>query len=172
MSLLADAQSHGNPGAAPPQIPGQTAQPNAQQAFDKFVMNGLKILHTPEVADGVIQRVQSNPDKIEAIGISALDVAQRLETSASQSGFQTTANTVLHGLNVIVGEVINIAEAAGLPPLEDEQKFQAFSWAISNYISNGVKAGKITKEGLVRLGQTLSQKGSGKVLSEQLGGLS
>ena len=139
-----------------------------QEAFDKFVINGLKILHSSEVTDNIINRVVNAPDKVDAIGEISLDIINRLEQSAGQNNFQVTANTVLNGANVIVGEVINIAEAAGAETLNDEQKYQAFSWTISNYINNAVKTGRISKEQLVQLGQKMASSPGGKAITEKV----
>jgi len=141
----------------------------AQDAYDKFVINGLEILHNPETTDSIIKQVETNPDTIEGIGEAALNIVNRLEEGAYENKFDFTANTVLNGLNVFVGEVISIIEATGEPPIEDEQKFQAFSWAMSNYISNAVRLGKVSKEELSQLSQELGQTDEGKQIAQQMG---
>jgi len=151
----------------PQQPVGQA--PDAQDSFDKFVINGLKILHTPDVTENIVQRVQSNQDKIEAIGEASLDIVGRLESSADEKGFPVTANTILNGMNVIVGEVINIAESSGMEPLNEEQKYQAFSWTISNYLNNSVESGKISKEELIQIGEQMKQTEAGQAVAQQAG---
>ena len=141
---------------------------NAQEAFDKFTINALKILHTPETTDRIISSIKAKPDIIEAIGEQSLNVVRRLEESASGNKFNVKANTVLNGLNVIVGEVINIIEATGVPKLEDEQKYQAYSWAVSNYINEAVKTGRISKEELVKLGEQMGNTKQGQAIAQQI----
>jgi len=125
----------------------------AQEAHDKFVINGMKILHSPEVSDKIINRIKGSDDTVKVVGESAIDIVMRLEQSAGENQFPITANTIVNGLNAIVGEVITLAEAAGASPLSDEQKYQAYSWALGKYLDQGVKSGKITQEQLVQLGQ-------------------
>jgi len=119
---------------------------SAQDLFDKFVIAAMKIIHTPEVTNSLIKRMKSSTDTVEAIGSIAIDIVTRLDNSANDSGEPYTANAVLNGINVIIGELINIAIAAGAKPLSDEQKYQAFSWAMAKYFESAIKSGKVTPE--------------------------
>ena len=126
--------------------PDQAQEGSAQDAFDKFVIEAMKIIHTPKVTNSLIKRMKSSTDTVEAIGSIAIDIVTRLDNSANESGFPLTANAVLNGINVIIGELINIAVAAGAKQLSDEQKYQAFSWAIAKYFEGAIKSGKMTPE--------------------------
>ena len=139
-----------------------------QDSYDKFVLNALEILHSPETTNGIVNRVISAPDKVDAVGEIALDVVTRLEQSAEQNNFQITAGTIMNGTNTIVGEVINIAEAAGMESMNDEQKYQAFSWTVSNYINNAVKSGRISQEELIQIGQQMAQTKEGKDITQRV----
>ena len=147
--------------------PEQTAG-NDQEMFDKLAINALKIIHSEEVTDSTIKRIQGAKDKVDIIGEISLDIMNRLENSAGQNDLTLNANTVSNGLNVIVGEIINLAEAAGVQTLNEEQKYQAFSWAFSNYIDQAVKSGKISEEELIGSGQKLLEDGQG--MQEQMPG--
>lgn len=144
------------------------ADPELQDAFDQFVINGLKILYAPDVAAGIVKRVKANPDTIAAIGDATLDIVARLEKSASKEAKEPVAHTVVNGLNVIMGEIINIVEAAGMQPLEDEQKYQAFSWVVAKYISDAVRTGRVTKEELVDIGTQIMMTKEGNEAAQGL----
>jgi len=140
---------------------------SGQKQYDRFMVNALNILHSEEVTDGIVKRVVVAEDKVDAIGNVALDIINRLEQSAGEKNFQINAGTIINGANSIIGEVIEIAEAAGMEPLNDEQKYQAFSWTISNYLNNAVESGKISKEDLVKLGQEMAQTKEGQAVAKQ-----
>jgi hypothetical protein len=150
------------------QQPGQ--QKSAQERFDKFVTNALKILNDPQVTDGIIKKIQSAQDPVDAIGEAALDIVVRLEQSAESNQYPTTANTIFNGMNVIVGAIVKMAEAAGMGPFNDEQKFQAWAWAVAKYLSIAVQQGKITQEQLQMLEQKLQTDPKGQEVLKQLGG--
>lgn len=128
-----------------------------QERFDKYVVNALNILHDEKVTPGIVQRMQSG-DPVDAIGDVAVDIANRLDATAAEQGFEMTANTIINGMNVMVGELCEIAEAAGLEKLSDEQKYQAYSYALSRYLDEAVKMGKITPEELQQLRQGMEQQ--------------
>ena len=148
--------------------PAKVGKNDNQKAFDQFAINSLKILHSPKVTDTIINRVVKAEDKVDAIGEIALDIINRLEKDAQKRNFKVTANTVIHGANTIVGDIISIAEAAGMEPLNDEQRYQALSWTMSNYINNAVKSGQISKEELIQLGQEASQTKEGKAIANKV----
>ncbi len=155
--------------------PGTGEQPpgGAQNAFDKLMINALKIIHNEQTTDTILQRIQANPDKTDALGEAGLDIIQRLEESALQNRFEIPLAAGLNGLNVIIGEVANIAQSAGVAEYNEEQKYQAFSWAISNYIDQAVKSGKMTKEELMQAGEQIQQTPEGgEIVRAVMGGQS
>ena len=176
------------PQVSPQQIPGnqqpdQMNQPQARQqkpvkaadqqrqdSYDKFVIEGLKILHDDKAMHSIIKSVMSSENKIDAIGESALVVVKKLESSKVGNTFKITANTIVNGLNVIVGEIVNMAESAGLQKLDKEQKYQAFSWAWSNYLKQAVKSGKITQEELQKAGQNMGKTDIGAGIMGNMNG--
>jgi len=159
MGILSTNPQEMMPQEESPQQGGQKM--DDQTAFDKFVINAMNILHTSKTAEVIIDWIKKSSDTVQAVGDAALDVVKRLEASAEQNKVPITANTIVNGLNVIVGEIVNICEAAGANPLDEEQKYQAYSWAISKYLDDSVKSGKITKDDLVRVTQMIEQQGGG-----------
>lgn len=137
--------------------PGPPQQQDPQEAFDKLVINALKILHDPVVAEKNIARIKKDPDTVAGVGDVAIDVLNRLIDSARESGIAFDLPVIANGLNVIVGEIINICEAAGANPLNEEQRYQAFSWAMSKFLDSAVKAGEIAPEELAQMAQEMEQ---------------
>jgi hypothetical protein len=148
----------------------QTAQadPKVQEEADIFVANGIRIIHDQKVSDGLINQIKSNKDPIVAIADATLSVVERLEQSSSQKGATLSDAAKIHGANQLMGEIINLAEIAGVPKLNDDQKYQAFSLAISKYLDGAVKSGKMPKEQLAQMGKEASGTPEGQKIAQGL----
>ena len=150
------------PGSAPPAATGQAPTQGSQgsmnmEVLNKYIKNAVKIIHSPKVSDNIIDTVKKSPDVVDAVGEMSVEVANRLNDSASQAQVPFDESIMAHGLNVIVGEVAKVVDAAGIAELTDEQKFQAYSWALSNGIDKAVKTGQISPEQLKQLGKKSAQ---------------
>lgn len=168
----APAQTPG-PGPAPVG-PGEAQAPGPQNSrpanLDKFVENSLKIIHTPQVSDHILNTIKQSPDKVDGVGNASVEVADRLVKSASESGQRIDPKTAVHGMNAIVGEVANLTETAGIAKLGDREKYKAYSWALSNFLNRSVKSGTIAKEDLMGFGQKVMQTKEGQAVGQQMGG--
>lgn len=136
--------------------------------FQQFIAQGMKVLHAPETRDTMLKRLtQGNP--IQAIAEVTLTIVQKLEGAAQVSDI-----VKLDGANVIMREVAELAEAAGVKPLSDEEKSTAFSLALEMYVMQGVKSGKMNPEELQQVaGQTPPQggmQGKNPMPGEMMGG--
>lgn len=151
------------------QQPSSQVNPKLQEEADIFVANGIKVIHDQKVSDNLIKQIQGSNDPIEGIADATLSVIERLEQSASQNGIQISDAAKIHGSNQLMGEVINIAEIAGVPKLNEEQRYQAFSLAVSKYIGNAVNSGKISKEQLMQMGQEAQATPEGQKIAEKMG---
>lgn len=168
MSLLTQPDPTQQTAQQPAQQPEQQKKQgkfNAQDAFDKFVINGLQILHDEKISASIIKRVKTAKNKVDAVGEAAIDIIGKLESSA-QGQFEIRANTVINGANVIVGEIINIAEAAGMPKLAKEQRYQAYAWAAANYIDRAIKSGRVSKDQLKQVATKLAQSEKGQQIGQ------
>jgi len=142
--------------------------PKIQEECDIFVTNGIQIIHDEKVSDNLIRQIKGNKDPIEAIAQATLSVVGRLEESAAQNGMKISDAAKIHGSNQLMGEVISVAEAAGMQPLNEEQRYQAFSLAVSKYIDKAVKSGKMTKEQLMQMSQEAQQSPEGQKIAQQM----
>lgn len=149
------------PGQMPPEPQGQPMAPQGgkintgfdQKEFDIFVSNGIKMIHTENISDRVISAVADSKNPVQAIADVTLNIVGRLEQSAAAKGKNLSLITLAYGANILMGEVINMAEAAGMKKLTKPEKYQAMSLATGKYLDNAVKTGKITKEELAQLGE-------------------
>ena len=136
---------------------GGQVPPEIQNQFDMFVINGMEIIHDPKVTDGILNRLQKGGDPIRGIAEATVDIVNRLSESATENGIQMANEVLVHGSNVLMGEIMNITEVAGMEPLTEEQKTQSFQLATSLYLDNAVKSGKMTPEQMEQLSQQTQQ---------------
>lgn len=144
------------------------SNPKNQEQLDMFVANGLNIVHDQKITDVILSQVQKNPDSVDAIAKATLMVINKLEDSSSSNGIKIEDGIKIVGANQIMGEIINLTEKAGMEPLIDEQKYQAFSLAISMYLDGAVKSGKMTKEQLISMGQDAQQSPEGQRIAQEM----
>lgn len=137
---------------APPENQGGDVPPEMQEQFDIFVANGMNIIHDEKVSNDLLNRIlKGNP--VQAIAEATVDMVTRLSDSAAENNMALTNETLVHGSNILMGEIINMAEAAGMQKLTEEQRTQSYQLATSMFLDNSVKSGKITQEQLVQLGE-------------------
>lgn len=152
-----------------PQPPGGM-DPQIQDKFDMYLANGIKIVHNKKISDGFIKQIMGAEDPIIAIANATLNIVDRLEQSASGRGVDLPMEYLAQVANILMGEIMESAETAGLKPLNDEQKYQAFSLAVSTYLDKAYKSGKISKEQLAQMGDRAKQTPEGQQISQMLEG--
>jgi hypothetical protein len=151
---------------APQQAPAQQQAPAPQQAapqqaappggpdkkeLDVFVANGMKLIHNEKISDRLIAAVMESKNKVKALADAALSIVWRLEKSAEASGKKLSLTTLAYGGNILMGEIIASAEAAGMKKMDDETKAHALSLAVSKYLDDAIKTGKISKDELQKM---------------------
>lgn len=148
----------------------QEVSPEIQEQLDIFISNGMSIIHNPQVSDGILSKILKSKNKIEAIAEAIVLIINRLFDSASQNN-QTLANeTLIFGSNFLLGELITLAETAGMQKLTDEQKTEALQRGVGMFIDDAVKNKRISKDQLIDMGNQVKQTQEGQKIMQQ-GGL-
>lgn len=154
-------------GSVPPAPTAPTTPANGtvtekdKSDFQQFIAQGVKLLHAPETRGGMIDRLRKgNP--IQAIAEVTLAIVQKLEQVAEVSDI-----VKLDGANVLMKEVSELATAAGVKELTDEEKSLAFSLAMEMYVMQGMKSGKLKPEDMQAVVQ--QQGGQTQGMVEQQG---
>jgi len=145
----------------------QAEDPKQQEEMDTFIANGFKLIHNPKVSDGFIKRIVDSPDPAQAIADSTLEVVNRIKESAKGIGKKLSLATLAQGGNVLMGEIITVAETAGMPPLDDETKYKAFSLAIGEYLQQAIQTGEMTKEEVMKLAAEAKQTPEGQKIEAE-----
>jgi len=154
--LLEQPQAPGQPpGQAPTPATGQPTAPGDldQEAVDIFVANGMKIIHNPKVSDALISKIVKSENPVQAVADATLSIVSRLEESSKAAGRPLALPTIAYGANILMEEIMNTAEAAGMEKMDEAARYQTFSLAVGKYLDDAIKTGKMTKEELIRLGK-------------------
>ena len=135
----------------------QGGSEDVQKQFDLFVANGINIIHSEHVSQGFLERLSSGDDPIQTIAEITVDIVDRLYDSAKENNMILDHGVLIYGANVLMGEIITVAETAGMQKLNDEQKKKAYELAVSMYIDLAVRKGNLSKEELISMGNQVSQ---------------
>ena len=154
----------GMPGGMPSDMPGKNAQVDTglQEQMDALTANGLRMIHNPKLSDSLIKNIIEAEDPVDAVADMTVSIIERIESDARQNKITPDFGVLATTANVLMGEIIKLAETGGLPPMSDEDKYRAYSVAVSKYIDEAVKNGKITPEQLQEMSEQLKQTPEGQ----------
>lgn len=136
--------------------------PEAQQEFDIFVANGMSVIHSKKVTESILNSVAQNKNRLEAFAVVLVNVVSKLFDSAKSNNVKLTNDTLLHGSNVLLQEILGVAQTAGMGELSEEQKTEILQRGISMYLDQAVKTGRMTKDELIALGEQSKQTPEGQ----------
>ncbi|MCK5616738.1 hypothetical protein KAR91_83525 [Candidatus Pacearchaeota archaeon] len=148
--------------AQPKEVPATPAQ---QQQRELFVTKGLQVLK--QAGPSILEAINAT-DPIDGIAMETLKVIEKLESVALEAGDKLDPDVELWAANDIMGEMIRMYESAGGKQLSDEEKYQAFSLALSTYLDNAVKTGKVSPEELQHLGKMAMEGPGGEAIGAQV----
>lgn len=155
------------PAQAPPVRAGRSSRAGfTQKELDIFVANGIKMIHTDKISDSIISMVVDSKDPVTALADATLSIVSRLEQSSEAAGRKVSYETLVAGANILMGEVIASAEAAGMKKMKKPEKYQAMSLAVAKYLDTAIKTGKMTKEELAQLGEEAANTEIGQKMSQ------
>ena len=145
--------------------------PRLQEQVDIFVSNGIQIIHNQRLSGNLIKQLKNSKDPVDTISAATLKVIEMLEADAEKKGAKLQDATKINGANQLMGEIINLAETSkAIEPLTDEQKYQAFSLALSTYLDKAVTSGKMSKEQLMAHAEEAQQTPEGQKIAQELQG--
>lgn len=153
------------PGGRNPEEGGKKMTPEQQQQFDLFISNGRKIVQ--EAGETILKQIQVQ-DPIDGIASATVMVIGRLEQVALEAGTQLDPDVEIQAANGIMGEIIGLYEKNGGQPLDEQQRYQAFSLAVSMYLDEAVKTGKISKEELTQMSDMMKKTPEGQQIAKKM----
>jgi len=155
-----------DPAQAPPEA-GRNVTPEQTEASDIYLANGLKTIHSKTMSERIGKMVSKSTDPVVAIADITVSIVERLESGGAGKTAQMPAELLAQVANILMGEIISVAEAAGVEPLSEEDRYRAFSTAVGDYIAKQVNTGKITPEDL----QARSAEAGRTQIGQQISGM-
>jgi hypothetical protein len=150
-------------------VPDVAVDPKLQEQMDILTANGIRMIHNKKLSGSLIKSITNAEDPVDAIADSTVAIIDRIEASAKQNNLTPDFGVLAQSANILMGEIIQIAELSGVPPLSDEDKYRAYSLAVSKYIDDAVKAGRITTEQLQQMADQAKQTPEGQKIMAQAG---
>lgn len=162
--LSQQAATEATPQAAPQAAP-QMVQPQAERDYasnplndedmgnvNKFIAMATKVIHSPETQDKVLGRIKGTQHPYSEIADAAVVVMERVEQEGLKNGQPWDQAVKLMGGTNIVGQVIELAGAAGKIPQEvPEEDFRVIlAQAIQQYTKKKIATGEMTQEQAAR----------------------
>ena len=131
-----------------------------QDALEMFAVSAQKLIHSPQTRDVILNRIGiSEQGPIDDISDTVLVIVDRIDKQAVQEQGQPVDDAVkLQGANIVTGQIIEVAEAAGkIPKMNDDEKAVTYSYAVQKYTDRMIQRGEITKQELSQHAQTATQ---------------
>ncbi|MBF0135747.1 MAG: hypothetical protein HQL65_05865 [Magnetococcales bacterium] len=100
-----------------------------QLLYEKFVVNGIRILSNPQVVAAILERMR-NEDPIQVVAESTYMLVERILSDARSRGMHIPGEIAMQGGMEIMGELISLAESVGVARFTDQQREMAFYKAL------------------------------------------
>ena len=146
----------------------QELPPESQEQFDLFIINGMNIIHNEKASKSILNVISKSQDPIKAIAGETVKIVDRIATDAAKNGLALSNDVLVHGGNFLMGEIINVAETAGMQKMTDEEKSASFELATAQYLDESVKSGKVSPEQMAQLGQQARQSPEGQQIAQKM----
>jgi hypothetical protein len=119
--------------------------------YEKFVVSAQKLIHSEKSRDVVLERIgKSEQGPINDIASLALTIIDRIDLqTVKEEGKKIDDAVKIQGANMVVGELIDIAEISGkIPKMTDDEKAVTYSYAVQKYTDRMIANGETTKQKL------------------------
>jgi len=156
-----------NPGNEGQETP---MDPEAQEQFDVMVSNGMKILYDEKAGRTLLNKITESDSPIEEIADITLVVIERLESAMESKNVTSPYEVKIQVANQLMGEIMDMCEQAGMQALSEEERYNCWSLAVSKYIDQAIKTGKMTAEQVQELSAQAQQTPEGQEIAAQMQG--
>jgi len=144
--------------------------PEDQEKFDILVANGMKIIYNEKFGKTMLNKVVKSKAPVEDIASFTLAVVTRLENAMERKKISLPDGVKIQAANQLMGEIMSMCEQAELPPLSEEQRGECWSIAVSKYIDQAIKTGKMTPEQVQELSAQAQQTPEGQEIMAKMQG--
>lgn len=122
------------------------APPELQEKYNRFVGFGMMALYDEKFMKGAVKAMKASNSPVEGVARVAASVASRVYASSRKSGYDLPGEVVLHGGAELLELTKEMAEAAGVAKMDDDQTEAAFYLAADMFRSALHGQGLINKE--------------------------
>lgn len=144
------------------------ATPEQEQLYERLTSNAKKILDSR--SEQLLKHVETQ-DPVDGIAEVSMLVMDRLDQAATAKNVQLDPDVGVQVLNSVVGDLVQKYEEKSGEALDQEQRYQAYSMAVSAYIADALKSGKIEKHELLAAADAAQKTPEGQEIARQLDGL-
>lgn len=125
--------------------PGQVkrASPEEQRLYNRFVGLSMTLLYDEKFMQRAIEMIRSRENVMQGVAEVASLIAFRVYTEGKKQGQEIPASVVLHGGQEVITLVIEMAMAAGFPPMSDQEMQEAFFVAADTFREKMEQAGHL-----------------------------
>ena len=113
----------------------------------QFVNHGMKLIHSPETRDELIKRLGIG-EKTEASAQAAYTILEKLERTALEQGTEVDDIMRVYGGNELAGQIIEVAEASGIPKFSQEERAMVFEKVVARVLDRDIKNGRLDPQEL------------------------
>lgn len=119
-------------------MPGdeQEVNPDDQDVFDLIVANASDFIHNEKNSQGILKAIQGG-NAAQMIGQVAANILEQVASAAANSGRNVTAEMALGAAAEIIGEIIELGQAAGVLKDDPETLQQGAMQAFGQIVSGG-----------------------------------
>jgi len=145
----------------PPQVPAPTASatpvmqapgvgedhgtPEKKTLLDRLMVNTLNMIHSDAPRDKILSGIDPAKPVSSVAFLADRVLSASKDATVKKGGVPVTPGMVSKAANLAVGEIANLAEAAGLVKLTPEQKQDALKRVIGGQLKRDVKGGALDR---------------------------
>ena len=137
-----------------------------KRQFELFVVNGQRVIEQRK--DLLLNQI-SVQDPMEGIAQATFVIIKRIEDAGLKAGTQLDPTAIAFAANVLMGTLMQMYEEKSGQKLTDEQRYQAFSYAVSLYLDDAIKTGRITKDEMLQMSDMQRETKEGAAVAEKFG---
>lgn len=97
-----------------PQAPaqqGQEASPEQQQQFESYVRNGMKLIHSEESRDSIVDLIAEGESPALGAAMALVSVIKQLDTSLGEQGQQFDKKAKMAATQELLGQILEVSQA-------------------------------------------------------------
>lgn len=143
--------------------------PEEQQAYERFIDNGFKIIYDEKTAPQILNRLKATDNPVEGLASVTVQVVTALLESARKQGRDIDPSVLFHGGVELLSDIADTAGKAGVHKYSEEDIENALYVAMDQYGTQEMERGTLHKDAIVEDFKALQNAEQGGQLDDVLG---